>query len=250
MERIIEELDYQKTPLGELILRRRKSPSVKELVYEVKLNDEMLMSSSVNASEKALATLALEPRKSRLLDVLVGGLGLGYTAAAALEYKNVRHLDIVELLSPVIKWHQDRIIPLGDTLIQNPRCSIIEGDFFEYVRSANAERKYDAILLDIDHAPDCLLQHSHGSFYESNGLEDLYNCIGPGGVFAIWSAWKPKREFFNEVESVFAVVNGHEVSFYNPHINEKMSNWIIVAERHPLPPLYSSHSASGSAGQY
>ena len=175
MEHSIEELDYQKTHLGELILRRRRSPSVSEMVYEVKLNDEMLMSSSVNASEKALATLAVEPRKDRPLDVLVGGLGLGFTAAAVLEYTNVKHLEVLELLSPVIKWHRDRLVPTADTLIADSRCSIIEGDFFEYVGPANADRKYDAILLDIDHAPDCLLQRSHGSFYEVNGLQNLYN---------------------------------------------------------------------------
>ncbi len=82
----IEELDYQKTPLGELVLRRRRSPSVPdEPVYEVKLGDEMLMSSSVNVSERALATLALDQWGDGPCDVLVGGLGLGYTAAAALD---------------------------------------------------------------------------------------------------------------------------------------------------------------------
>jgi hypothetical protein len=82
----LEELDYHQTPLGELILRRRLSPSAPgEPVYEVKLNDEMLMSSVVNASERAMARLALELLADRPCDVLVGGLGLGYTAAAALE---------------------------------------------------------------------------------------------------------------------------------------------------------------------
>ncbi len=85
MTLLFEELDYQETPLGELVLRRRKSPSIPdELVYEVTINGEMLMSSTVNASERALARLALAGRDDRPLDVLVGGLGLGYTTAAAL----------------------------------------------------------------------------------------------------------------------------------------------------------------------
>lgn len=231
MKHFFEELDYQKTPMGELVLRRRWSLSVSEIVYEVKLDNEMLMSSSVNVSEKALATLALEPRKDRSLDVLVGGLGLGYTAAAALEYPNVKRLVVIELWAPVIRWHNDRLVPAAGLLLDDPRCSIIEGDFFEYVGPAQCNKQYDAILLDIDHAPDCLLQSSHGRFYASDGLQNLADCLCSNGVFAIWSAWKPERGFFNALETVFSTVSDHKVSFWNPHVNETLSNWIIIAEK-------------------
>jgi len=230
MAHLFEELDYQKTPLGELVLRRRQSPSVLELVYEVTLDHEMLMSSSVHASEKALATLALEPRKDRSLEVLVGGLGLGCTAATALEYPNIRRLVVIELLAPVITWHRNRLVPLADTLIDDPRCSLVEGDFFEHVGIAHPDRQYDAILLDIDHSPDCWLQPRHCRFYTSDGLQNMARCLRPAGIFAIWSAWKPAAEFLDALGVVFPSVQEHEISFLNPHINEMDSNWVVTAE--------------------
>lgn len=234
MSKYIEELDYQKTPIGELVLRRRRSPSVPdEPVYEVKIDDEMLMSSSVNASERALATLALESRRDRPLDVLVGGLGLGYTAAAALEYANVRQVVVVELLAPVIDWHRRRLVPLAGALMDDSRCSLVEGDFFEHVGPAPADRQYDAILLDIDHSPDCWLQPSHQAFYSREGLDNLAGRLRAGGVFAIWSAWKAPGLFIEALQAVFPDVREHEVPFYNPHISEMTSNWVVTAEGSP-----------------
>ncbi len=231
MTMLFEELDYQKTALGELVLRRRTSPALPdEVIYEVTIDGEMLMSSTVNASERALARLALEDRTDRPLDVLVGGLGLGCTAAAALEYPNVRKLVVVELLAPVIAWHRRRLVPLAEVLIKDPRCVLVAGDFFEHVGQAASELLYDVILLDIDHAPDCLLHPRHGGFYRTEGLRNMARCLRGGGVFALWSAWKPQAEFFGLLGTVFPSVQSHEVSFFNPHVNENDSNWIIVAE--------------------
>ena len=228
---LFEELDYRKTAIGEIVLRRRNSPALPgEIIYEVTIDGEMLMSSTVNASERALARLALEDRDDRPLHVLVGGLGLGCTAAAALEYPNVRKLKVVELLAPVMDWHRQRLVPLADTLLDDPRCVLISGDFFEHVTQKSLEQTYDAILLDIDHAPDCLLDEAHHDFYSSAGLRGLARCLRPGGVFALWSAWKPQPAFLDRLAAVFPKVRNHEVSFFNPHVSEQDSNWIIVAE--------------------
>ncbi len=229
---LFEELDYQKTPLGELVLRRRRSPAVPdELVYEVTIDGEMLMSSTVNASERALARLALEGRADRPCDVLVGGLGLGYTAAAALEYPNVRRLVVVELLAPVIAWHGERLVPMACKLIDDSRCSLVAGDFFEHVARGSSARRYDVILLDIDHSPDSWLHARHGDFYSAAGLRGLADCLQPDGVFALWSAWKSAAEFLDALGTVFQSVQNHEVPFFNPHVNEMDSNWVIVARR-------------------
>ena len=88
-----EELDYQETPLGRISLRRRADPRLGgEIVHEIKLGDEFLMSSRFTTGEAQLAKLALSGLASSELDVVVGGLGLGYTAAAALEHPSVRSL--------------------------------------------------------------------------------------------------------------------------------------------------------------
>ncbi len=232
MAMLFEELDYQSTTFGDLVLRRRTSPAVPdEIIYEVTIDGEMLMSSTVNASERALARLALEGRDDRPMDVLVGGLGLGCTAAAALEYPNVRKMVVVELLAPVIAWHRQRMVPLADTLIDDPRCVLVAGDFFEHVAQKPSGQTYDAVLLDIDHAPECLLDEANGEFYSTVGLRRLARCLRPGGVFALWSAWKPQDEFLDRLGAVFPNVRNHEVSFFNPHVNEQDSNWIIVAKR-------------------
>ena len=229
----IEELDYRETSLGELVLRRRRSPSVPdEPVYEVKLDDEMLMSSTVNASERALARLAIERRSDEPCDVLVGGLGLGYTAAAALEFTCVRRLVVVEFLAPVIAWHLNRLVPMASALLDDPRCTLIEGDFFKHVApGAPAEFPgcYDAILLDIDHSPDSWLQLQHGAFYTATGLRGLSEHLRSGGVFGIWSASEPSQRFLDVMRSVLPDVRSHEVSFFNPHVGETDSNWVVVA---------------------
>lgn len=232
--RFFEELDHRRTSLGELVLRRRRSPSVADLVYEVRLDDEMLMSSSVNESERALATLALEPRKDRPLDVLVGGLGLGHTAAAVLEYSNVERLVVVELLAPVIDWHRNRLVPLAGPLMEDARCSLVEGDFFEHVAAAGKDRVYDAILLDIDHAPDCPLLARNVDFYTPAGMRAMTGHLHPGGVFALWSAWKVPDEVLDAIRSVFPTVQEHEISFLNPHGGEMDSNRVVTAERHEV----------------
>ncbi len=232
MGTFFEELDYQKTAMGELILRRRRSLSLSDgLVYEVKLNDEMLMSSSVNASERALSRMVFEAWGDRPCDVLVGGLGLGYTAAEALCFDNVRSLVVIEMLAPVIEWHRRRLVPAAAGLMEDPRCSLVEGDFFEYVRrgSTGCDRRFDIILLDIDHSPESWLQERHGDFYSRQGLSSLSARMQPGGLFGLWSASRPEADFLGILEGAFESARTHEVTFFNPHIGEMDSNWIIIA---------------------
>lgn len=233
MMRSIEELDCRETPMGELVLRRRRSPSVPdEPVYEVKLDDEMLMSSSVNASERALARLTLGRWRGESCDVLVGGLGLGYTAAEALEFAFVRRVMVVELLVPVIDWHLSRLVPIAGALLDDPRCTLVEGDFFKLVAPgapAGDEASYDAILLDIDHSPESWLQPRHGGFYTAGGLRGVSQHLRPGGVFGLWSASEPSREFLDLITRTLPRVQSDEVSFFNPHLGETDSNWVVVA---------------------
>ena len=114
MTKSFEELDFAATQLGELVLRRRKVPMLDdEVVYEIILNGEFLMSSLFHAVEDALADLGLAAAGSGPLDVVVGGLGLGYTAAAALRHQNVRSLLVVDFLAPVLRWHQSAFVKRG-----------------------------------------------------------------------------------------------------------------------------------------
>src|SRR3954464_1945734 len=116
--------------MGVISLRRRIEPSLQIDVYEVKLGDEFLMSSLFTVAEIELAKLGLAELAGTNLDVVVGGLGLGYTARAVLEDPRVRSLHVVEALDAVIDWHQRDLLPLASGLASDPRCQVIEGDFF------------------------------------------------------------------------------------------------------------------------
>ncbi|HUF84775.1 MAG TPA: spermidine synthase, partial [Acidimicrobiia bacterium] len=128
-----EEIDRRPTPIGEMSVRRRLEPSLQVDVYEVKLGDEFLMSSLFTVSEIELAKLALAEVPGTGLDVVVGGLGLGYTARAVLEDLRVRSLTVVEAVGAVIEWHQRQLLPLGVELTSDRRCRLVEGDFFAMV---------------------------------------------------------------------------------------------------------------------
>ena len=177
MEPFFEELDYCPTPIGPVSLRHRLELTLKREVYEIKLGDEFLMSSLFTASEEALARLGVAALDGDGLDVVVGGLGLGYTARAVLEHQTVGSLVVVEMLVPVIDWHRKGLLPLGAGLVADPRCRFIEGDFFELAASTRgfdpqtSGRRFDAILLDIDHSPEALLDERSTSFYQADGLQ-------------------------------------------------------------------------------
>ena len=125
-----QELAYRSTPMGLLTLRRRKELILGIDIYEIKLDEEFLMSSVFTVAEEALANLGLEGLSEPELDVVVGGLGLGYTAVTALEYPQVRELLVVDTMQEVIDWHQQGLLPLGEKLTSDSRCRLVHGDFF------------------------------------------------------------------------------------------------------------------------
>ena len=134
MSRLFEEIDRRDTPIGEISVRRRLEPTLQVDVYEVKLGDEHLMSSIFTVAEEELARLGLAAVDPSCgpdgLDVVVGGLGLGYTARTALEDDRVRSLHVVEKLAAVIEWQQEGIFPDSAALTGDPRTRLVEADFF------------------------------------------------------------------------------------------------------------------------
>ena len=218
-----EELDFRPTPIGALSLRRRKELSLGVDVYEIKLDDEFLMSSLFTVSEIALARLGLGELSGIDLDVVVGGLGLGYTAQAVLEHARVRSLVVVEALSEVIEWHERGLLPLGAHLTSDSRSRLVLGDFFAMFASSvqgfdpeSPGRRFHAILVDIDHSPRHVLHPSHAALYEPEGLRRLADHLHPGGVFALWSNDPPDEEFNAALAEVFATSDAHVVTFRNP----------------------------------
>ena len=231
-----EELDWQQTPIGEIVLRRRVEPRLGVDVYEVKLGDEFLMSSLFTAAEVELARIGLSFSDSHSMDVLVGGLGLGYTAVAALEDSRVRKLVVVEAVAPVIDWHQRELLPDTAGLATDPRVQLVQGDFFRLIRGKDAVAdgapgEYAVILLDIDHSPEHVLHPSHAEFYLASGLQSLLRHLTRDGVFALWSDDPPDAGFEGRLAEVFTRVEAHVVEFPNPLTGGTAANTIYVARR-------------------
>ena len=241
MSLYFEELDFRPTPMGVLSLRRRRQLSSGLDIYEIKLGDEFLMSSAFTVAEIALARMGLAALKRTELDVVVGGLGLGYTAQAALEDPRVRSLVVVDALAEVIEWHRQRLLPLGKQLSGDPRCRLVNGDFFAMALSAEgfdpgaAGRRFDAVLVDIDHSPRALLHPRHAALYQPSGLRGLAGHLNAGGVFALWSNEPPDEEFGMVLAGAFATSAAHVVSFDNPLQHRDASNTIYIGVKADLP---------------
>ena len=228
-----EELDWQETRMGELTLRRRADPATGELIYEVNLKDEYLMSSLFTVAEEELATLGLAAAEGADIHVLVGGLGLGYTAATALGDARVRKLDVIDALPAVIGWHERELLPVSARLVRDPRVTLIHDDFFAVVRSPPepAGVRYDVILLDVDHSPRHTLDPSHADLYSATGLEALARHLAERGIFALWSDDPPDADFVTTLSSVFDESTAHVVTFENRLTGGTSANTVYIATK-------------------
>jgi spermidine synthase len=241
MSRSFEELDFRPTPMGALSLRRRRRPMSDVDVYEIKLGDEFLMSSQFTAAEIELARLGLAALGRGDLDVVVGGLGLGYTARAVLENADVRSLIVVDALAEVIELHEQGLLPLGRELTADPRCRLVNGDFFamsssvEGFDNSSQGRRFDAVLVDIDHSPRKLLHPRHAALYEPEGLARLAGHLHPGGVFALWSNDAPDDAFERVLAEAFATHTSHVVTFDSLRGDHDASNTVYVAVKAERP---------------
>lgn len=222
-----EELDWQQTPMGDLTLRRRTEPTLGVDVFEVKLGEEFLMSSLFTVAEEELATLGLAATTGDALAVLVGGLGLGYTAVTALRDPRVATLTVVDALPAVIDWHRRELLPTSVELVRDTRTSLVLDDFFALMRRAPLVR-YDAILLDVDHTPRHQLDPSHADLYEVAGLRALAAHLSADGIFALWSDDPPDAQFMVKLEAVFDDTAAHVVDFANALTGGTSSNSVYV----------------------
>jgi len=246
MSLYFEELDYRPTPIGALSLRRRRELSLGVDIFEIKLGDEYLMSSLFTASEIALARLGLPELSGANLDVVVGGLGLGYTAQAVLEHEAVKSLVIIEVLDAVINWHEKGVLPLGPALAADPRSRFVLGDFFALAASKNGfdpntpARRFNVILVDIDHSPSFLLNPQNAAFYQPTGLKRLAAHLLPGGVFGLWSNELPDEAFTQRLTGVFAEARAERVKFHNPLQNREFTQTIYLARTKAAPEMHEA----------
>ncbi len=169
------------TPHGEVALRRRGT------VLELVVDGAFAMDTVDTSTEVRLATEALDlhadPRR-----VLVGGLGLGFTARAVLADPRVEHVDVVELAEPLVRWARTGVVP-ELTGIEGSRCTLHVADVADVLAGRAGPRgPWEIVLLDVDNGPDFLVHARNARLYEAPALAAARAALTPGGVLLLWSS--------------------------------------------------------------
>jgi len=231
----LDVLEYEETPLGMICLRRREllaQPGT--IVTEITLDHALLMSSHHTLSERTLASSALKHHPGSELSVMIGGLGLGYTAQQILGSPRVASVEVVEYLPQVIAWMRDGRVPLSAELNAEPRLRVTQGDVYAMLASP-PERRFDLILIDVDHSPDERLGSKNEGFYGESGLRLARRHLAPDGVLGVWS-YAESSPFVAALREVFDQVEVEPVTFDNVMVQELETNWLFFARDDPGPP--------------
>jgi spermidine synthase len=237
MSIMYEELANEQTSIGNLVLRRRRVRQDGDDIWEIMLDDGYLMSSQFIDGEVALATMGLAMVEGRDLRVVVGGLGLGYTAKAALDDPRITSLSVIELIPEVIGWHREHLLPLGSPLTSDPRCRLHQGDFFALAQQRHGhglttdDSQLDAILVDIDHSTRHLIDDANADYYVAEALRNTVAQLRHGGVFALWSSGAEEPEFVDAMRLCLDDVRAERVEFFNPYGEEPAFNIIYLGRR-------------------
>ncbi len=192
----------------ELRLFRRKD--MLEFSIQISGYVSELMNSRMHASEDALAELGCAAVAKRPAPrVLVGGLGMGFTLAAALKALGPDGVvTVAELVPDVVEWNRG---PLGECSgypLRDPRTRVHVGDVAELLRRGKAD--YDAVLLDVDNGPEGMTHHGNDWLYSPAGLAAAQRTLRPGGVLAVWSA-TPDTRFTRRLREAGFRVDVHTV---------------------------------------
>ncbi|MGW0628254.1 spermidine synthase [Streptomyces sp. NPDC002758] len=186
-------LDRREGPYGEVVLRRHGR------LLQIIANGCFLMDTSDGRSERLLVDAAYEALNRRPVDgqsrpdVLIGGLGVGFSLAHAAEDARWGRITVVEREPAVIGWHRcGPLSELSADALADPRTEILETDLVAYVNETSAT--FDALCLDIDNGPGWTVTEGNGGLYSPAGLAGCARVLRPGGVLAVWSA-QPSPEF-------------------------------------------------------
>jgi spermidine synthase len=181
-------VDRATTPDGkELLLHERDG------VFTIRVGGLELMSSRAHGSEERMAELVLDRLGREAADVLVGGLGMGFTLRAVLDLASrATTVTVAELLPAIVRWNREHLGHLAGAPLDDPRVSLVENDVGLVIRER--PKSFDCILLDVDNGPAALTDRRNEALYGARGLADARRSLRPGGVLAVWSA-SPDQSF-------------------------------------------------------
>lgn len=213
-----QEIARAESERGEVVLRRRGA------VLELRANGVFVMDTEETTSERALATAALE-LSAHPAEVLVGGLGLGFTLAEVLADQRVERCTVVEIEDAVVGWMRDGTVPHGPGLLAQDRVRVIVADVAMALRES-APASYDLVLLDVDNGPGHLVHDTNAALYGVPFLAEIAPTLRPDGVLAIWSA-ATSTALADAVRTVFGEV---EELGYDVHLDGRAERyWLYVA---------------------
>ncbi|WP_207769175.1 spermidine synthase [Nocardioides currus] len=180
----VAEIARAESERGEVVLRRRVNEQAAE-VLELRVNGVFVMDTLETGTEIELAAAALElvpdPR-----DVVVGGLGLGFTTQRVLADPRVEKVMVVEIEDALIGWMRDGTVPHGPALLADQRVRVVNADI--QMAIAEARSTYDLVLLDVDNGPGYLVHADNERVYQEAFLARCRELLNPGGVLVVWSA--------------------------------------------------------------
>jgi len=204
---------------GEICLYRRGAE------FSIRVGNRELMNSRVHGSEEALADLAYARISGRPRPrILIGGLGMGFTLAAALRRLGTEgRVVVAELVPAVVAWNRGPLAALAGHPLQDARVAVREVDVAQILRETR--QAYDAILLDVDNGPEGLAREDNDWLYARPGLEAAHAALRPAGVLAVWSA-APNRVFAQRLRRVGFAVDEVQVSARSSRKGRRHTIWL------------------------
>ena len=210
--------------------------------WVIRVGPRVLMSNRMHDSEEALAEIALA-RVHHPRTVLVGGLGLGYTARAVLDaVSSEAEVTVLELVPELVDWNRRHLGVLAGHPLSDPRCRVVVGDVFDTLkRSAGA---FDAVLLDVDNGPQGLTQAKNQRIYGEGGVRASLAALKPNGVLAVWSSG-PNARYLRRLARHASEAEMLSVS---ARAGSRMTHVVFVAKARTEAAAAPRGSGSGSLG--
>ena len=223
---MIEDLGRVPGTSGEVVLRRRVGEDGGSRV-ELIVDGVFAMDDADVSTERALATEALRRCRGDRLEVLVGGLGLGWTAATALASPRVAAVDVVELEPALVGWAREGLLP-GLPARPAGRLRLHVADVAGQL--ATAPGRFDAVLLDVDNGPGFLVHESNAALYRPAGLSTALTALRPGGVLAIWSS-SPAPELVDRLAALPGAADAEQLLLGVDRDGRRLEYAIVTARR-------------------
>ncbi len=206
---------------AELCLYRRGAE------FSIRVGNRELMNSRAHGSEDVLAELACARIAGRTAPrILIGGLGMGFTLAAALRALGAgARVVVAELVPAVIAWNRGHLAALADHPLQDARVAVQEADVGQILRATR--QTYDAILLDVDNGPQGMARKENDWLYARPGLEAAHAALRPGGALAVWSA-APNPVFARRLRGVGFIVDEIHTPARDSGKGRRHTIWLAV----------------------